>query len=88
MLRKLVILGLVLALCMAVIPGVLAADGNRGNHEAIWKSPQHGSLESGQQWGPMVSEWARAQTDNPENPMGVSEGVHLAKGQPVPGQNK
>ena len=81
MLRKLFILGLVLALCMAVIPGVLAVDGNRGNHEAIWKAPQHGSLESGQQWGPMLSEIANTMN-------GVSEGVHEAKSKPVPGQNK
>ena len=87
MFRKLVILGLVLAICMATIPGVLATEGNRGNHQAIWKADPHqdfqdfGPIESGRDWGAMISSIA-----NDMN--GVSEGVHDAKNQPVPGQNK
>ena len=82
-LRKLVIIGLIFALCMVAIPGVFAADGNRGNHEAIWKAPQHAEfgVDSGQDWGALISSIANTMN-------GVSEGVHLAKDQPVPGQNK
>lgn len=80
MIRKLVLLGLVLTLCAVLITPAAADEDNRGNHEAIWKAPPHGSLESGSDWGPMVS--AQANEMN-----GVSEGVHEAKDQPVPGQN-
>jgi hypothetical protein len=80
MYRKLILLGLVLALCMVMVTGGAA---DRGNHEAIWKAEQHAvfGVESGSEWGALISSIANTMN-------GVSEGVHEAKDQPVPGQNK
>lgn len=73
----------VIGLLAASASGAAAAD--RGNHEAIWKSPQHGSLASGSDWGAAIGDLA---SSGGLKPTGVSEGVHDAKDQPVPGQNK
>ncbi len=82
----------VTALALAV-PGAALADErdpcdppDRGNHEAVWASdqPEHG-LESGSEWGAQIGALA---SSGGLKPTGVSEGVHLAKCQPVPGQGE
>lgn len=66
-------------------PASLASAEDVGNHEAIWKADQHGSLTSGSDWGAMIGDMA---STGELKPYGVSEGVHVAKGHAVPGQNK
>lgn len=84
-----ILAGAVLAAGLSVVSlGTAHADeANRGHHGAIWAAdaPEHG-YGSGNEWGPAVSAWAK--TEAHDEGSGVSEGVHLAKGQPVPGQNK
>jgi len=81
--KKLVVAGSVaVGLIIGSAGAVSAAD--RGNHGAIWSASQHG-VDSGQEWGELIGEMA---SHGDLKPFGVSEGVHLAKDQPVPGQNK
>jgi len=83
-----------IALVFGASHGALAAD--RGNHEAIWKANQHLTfvaeepcdglaVADGSDWGGLVGCMA---SDDQLKPSGVSEGVHLAKDQPVPGQSR
>jgi len=64
-------------------PAAVADDS--GNHEAIWKANQHMALECGCDWGDLIGSLA---SSGGLKPTGVSEGVHDAKGQAVPGQNR
>lgn len=88
------VLGAVVVVALGSAPAALADD--RGNHQAIWKASQHMSfvaeepcdgleVVTGTQWGELIGCMA---SDEQLKPNGVSEGVHLAKGQPVPGQQK
>lgn len=80
--KSLVASGLAIGLIICSA-GAASAD-DRGNHDAIWKAGQHGA-DSGAEWGEMIGDMA---SNGDLKPSGVSEGVHDAKDQPVPGQNR
>jgi hypothetical protein len=81
MMRRMAVASAV-AVGMVIAGAGAASAADSGNHGAIWDS-QHGA-QSGAEWGSIVSTWAQTQ----ESPYGVADGVHSAKDQSVPGQNK
>lgn len=92
--RTAAVVPVALALVLGASQGALADD--RGNHKAIWKASQHLTFVAeapcdgltvvdGTDWGELVGCMA---SDGQLKPAGVSEGVHMAKKQPVPGQNR
>lgn len=71
--------GLAAGVVLASASVAAADDHDRGNHGPIWAVQMEGhGYESGREWGKAVSEWTK--TDAHDDGSGVSEGVHLAKG--------
>jgi hypothetical protein len=86
--RRLAAIGIVTIAVIGAATGVAVADDQHGNKQAVWSMhtddfmvfpcSSEDCLTSGNEWGNLIKDWTKS--DAHDEGSGVSDGVHLAKG--------